>query len=212
MRGVPPGEFADRMSVTMTLLLTSVAFKLVTSEWVPKISYQTLLDYYNLICIMVLMLIVSENLIIALMVTYDTAPYDDLDTHDQYFFEVLVVVWFVFNMIIYMGYRYHLFYPHWENVVRANMLSDEKQCLRVPKLTGNVREETVDSTHYAKGNKHHLEFPKDDHMIWDTKTKTFIKDPKSAVYVEDRISEIKGSVSGGGSGGGSGSGVQMKEM
>ncbi len=53
VRGVPPDEFADRMSITMTLLLTSVAFKLVTSEWVPKIAYQTLLDYYNLLCIMV---------------------------------------------------------------------------------------------------------------------------------------------------------------
>ena len=178
VRGVPPGEFADRMSVTMTLLLTSVAFKLVTSEWVPKISYQTLLDYYNLLCILVLMTIVLENLIVALMVTYDTRPYDTVDYEDQIFFELLLAFWVILNVVIYVGYKTKFFFPHWENVVRQNLLDEGQQCLRVPKLTGNVAEETVDSTHYGLGNRHHLMTPGEDVLIWDTKTKTFKKKNK----------------------------------
>ena len=34
----------DRLSITLTLLLTSVAFKLVTSEMLPKVPYLTRLD------------------------------------------------------------------------------------------------------------------------------------------------------------------------
>ena len=40
---VDPTEPADRLSVTLTLLLTSVAFKFVVSQNLPVISYVTLL-------------------------------------------------------------------------------------------------------------------------------------------------------------------------
>ena len=163
------------MSVTMTLLLTSVAFKLVTSEWVPQISYQTLLDYYNVICIIVLMAIVLENFIISQLVTYDTIPYDAADKHDELFFEILLIFWGIFNLIIYIGFQWKLFFPHWEQVVRRDRDEEARQCLRVPKLTGNVREETVDSTSYGTGNKHHLLQPGDSDLVWNKKTKTFVK-------------------------------------
>ena len=45
---VPPEEFADRMAMSLTLLLTAVAFKQVVSTHLPAISYQTLLDQYVL--------------------------------------------------------------------------------------------------------------------------------------------------------------------
>ena len=159
----------------MTLLLTSVAFKLVTSEWVPQISYQTLLDYYNVICIIVLMAIVLENFIISLLVTYDTIPYDLADKRDELFFEALLTFWGTFNLVIYIGFRFKLFFPHWEQVVRRDMNDEAQQCLRVPKLTGNVRDETIDSTVYGLGNKHHLLNPDQNGLVWDTKTKTFKK-------------------------------------
>ena len=40
---VSPAETADRLSVTLTLLLTSVAFKFVVSQSLPQISYLTYL-------------------------------------------------------------------------------------------------------------------------------------------------------------------------
>ena len=81
--GVAPEEFSDRMSITMTLLLTSVAFKLVTTEWVPRIAYQTLLDKYNLLTIVVLMAIVLENLIVALLIDEEWFSYEKLESNDE---------------------------------------------------------------------------------------------------------------------------------
>ncbi len=40
---VPPDEPGDRLGVTVTLLLTSVAFKYAVSQTLPLISYLTLL-------------------------------------------------------------------------------------------------------------------------------------------------------------------------
>ena len=45
---VPVEEFADRCSITMTLLLAMVAFKYIISEKLPSISYATLIDVYVL--------------------------------------------------------------------------------------------------------------------------------------------------------------------
>ncbi|XP_071488348.1 cys-loop ligand-gated ion channel-like [Diadema antillarum] len=51
----------DRLSVTLTLLLTAVAFKFVVSQSLPNTSYQTLLDYYVLWCMVFLCLVVVQN-------------------------------------------------------------------------------------------------------------------------------------------------------
>lgn len=45
---IPAEELADRLSVTLTLVLTSVAFKYMVAQELPKISYLTLLDKYIL--------------------------------------------------------------------------------------------------------------------------------------------------------------------
>ena len=39
-------DVAERMSVSLTLLLTTIAFKLVTSSMMPAVAYLTLLDRY----------------------------------------------------------------------------------------------------------------------------------------------------------------------
>ena len=40
----PPSELGDRLSITLTLMLTAVAQKFAGSAGLPKISYLTLLD------------------------------------------------------------------------------------------------------------------------------------------------------------------------
>ena len=45
-----PNEIGERLSLILTLLLTSVAFKFVISDAVPKVSYMTVLDTYVLVC------------------------------------------------------------------------------------------------------------------------------------------------------------------
>ena len=46
-----PNQPGERLQITLTLLLTSVAFKYVISSSLPKVSYLTLLDKYVLWCL-----------------------------------------------------------------------------------------------------------------------------------------------------------------
>ena len=37
--GIPPEDLADRLSVTLTLILTAVAFKFVVADWTPRVRW-----------------------------------------------------------------------------------------------------------------------------------------------------------------------------
>ncbi|XP_032236006.2 cys-loop ligand-gated ion channel isoform X2 [Nematostella vectensis] len=56
---------ADRLSVTLTLLLTAVAFKFVVSQSLPTISYLTILDKYVLAVLVFLCGVAVENAVAA---------------------------------------------------------------------------------------------------------------------------------------------------
>jgi len=59
-RQIDIDEFADRASISLTLLLTAVAYKLVTAGMVPCISYLTLIDKYVSSCIFLMFLLVCR--------------------------------------------------------------------------------------------------------------------------------------------------------
>ena len=63
--GVAADALHDRCSVTLTLLLTTVAFKLVLAEGMPKVSYLTYLDQYVFVSFFLLFMITMENVMIA---------------------------------------------------------------------------------------------------------------------------------------------------
>ncbi|XP_038057953.1 gamma-aminobutyric acid receptor subunit beta-like [Patiria miniata] len=75
---VSPEEPADRLSVTVTLLLTAVAFKYVVSQSLPTISYLTLLDKYVLCGLILQCLIVSQNAMASLFDTESLPLFDIL--------------------------------------------------------------------------------------------------------------------------------------
>ena len=54
-------DLPGRSSLVVTLLLTMVAFKLVISDILPKVSYWTCLDYYINACFAMLLIIAVEN-------------------------------------------------------------------------------------------------------------------------------------------------------
>jgi len=62
---MPVTDLADRMSVLLTVLLTAIAFKLVISDSLPKISYWTELDVYMNFNFFLLFVISVENTLIA---------------------------------------------------------------------------------------------------------------------------------------------------
>jgi hypothetical protein len=51
----------DRLSVTLTLMLTAVAYKFIVASALPQVSYLTSLDTYVLVCFLFLFLITVEN-------------------------------------------------------------------------------------------------------------------------------------------------------
>jgi hypothetical protein len=59
---VPAEEVADRCSITLTILLTTVAYKYVVVEKLPEISYLTFLDKY-------IMTVLSGQILLTLMFT-----------------------------------------------------------------------------------------------------------------------------------------------
>lgn len=53
----------DRLGITLTMLLTAVAYKFVVASALPILSYNTLLDKYVLACFIFILLVSAENAI-----------------------------------------------------------------------------------------------------------------------------------------------------
>ena len=62
---VPIHLVSERCSVTLTLLLTTVAFKLVLVEGMPKVSYLTFLDQYVVTSFFLIFIITLQNVVTA---------------------------------------------------------------------------------------------------------------------------------------------------
>ncbi|KAJ8037905.1 Glycine receptor subunit alpha-3 [Holothuria leucospilota] len=69
---------SDRLSVTVTMLLTAVAFKSAVSSMLPKIPYLTLLDKYVLCNFILQCLMVAQNAVAALCAKENKCPHFDL--------------------------------------------------------------------------------------------------------------------------------------
>jgi len=54
---------ADRLAVTLTLMLTAVAYKFIVASSLPQVSYLTLIDTYVLACFLFMLLISLENVV-----------------------------------------------------------------------------------------------------------------------------------------------------
>ena len=63
---IDPDDFGGRTGITLTLLLTLIAFKFVMTTYVPPTSYLTLLDYYMLSAIIIIALVILENFLIVI--------------------------------------------------------------------------------------------------------------------------------------------------
>ena len=70
---VPAEHFADRCSITVTLLLAQVAFKYVVSDKLPNIDYLTYIDQYVFLCFLVAFFIIILQTLIELNLLHE--PY-----------------------------------------------------------------------------------------------------------------------------------------
>lgn len=82
-------DIADMSSITLTLILTAVAYKFIIADNMPKCSYSTALDKYVLGCFGMMTLVVFENTF-----AQELRPY---------MFYVLAVLWTAFNVAALVG-------------------------------------------------------------------------------------------------------------
>ena len=61
---LPPKDLVDRFSIILALLLASAAYQSSISDHLPKMSYLTWLDKYNIMCIFVMASIAIESTIV----------------------------------------------------------------------------------------------------------------------------------------------------
>jgi gmma-aminobutyric acid receptor subunit gamma len=92
---------ADRLSISLTLLLTGVAYKFVVASSLPQLSYQTLLDYYIWCCFGFLILVTLENTIYPLVLYHYRRYYPDIvmDSVENYIAIILGMSFVLMNVL-----------------------------------------------------------------------------------------------------------------
>merc|ERR1712134_237751 len=76
--GIPMSDLADRLSVTLTLMLTNVAYKITVADSLPQLGYLTYLDYFTVFNFVFLVILAFENLIVGRNADKDWAEdFDD---------------------------------------------------------------------------------------------------------------------------------------
>lgn len=122
--GIPFDELANRMGITMTLLLTIVAFKFVIATYVPPTPYLTLLDKYILAAFILIGLVVFENFLISF------ADADSLSAQrvDTSFAFILSILWICFHIFVIIGTHRSWFYLSWE-AVRESDEATSQECM-----------------------------------------------------------------------------------
>merc|ERR1712048_1178175 len=73
---IEPSDVADRLSVSLALVLTAVAYKLTIAANIPQVNYLTLLDKFVALCFLFITFAAIENAIMPFM-----CP--DLDPDDR---------------------------------------------------------------------------------------------------------------------------------
>lgn len=86
-------DIGKRLSVSLTLLLTVVAFKNFVSSILPKVSYLTLLDKYVLFNVAFIFLVAIENAVVG------KVGEDEQDKYDSAFLLVSIVVYVLYQTV-----------------------------------------------------------------------------------------------------------------
>lgn len=93
-----PEEFADKMAIIITLLLTNVAFLYVTADVLPRVPYMTVLDRFTALSFLLQFILAIETFV-AFVLTDSFALPDAADTADYYSRFVLPAL-YAFGMLL----------------------------------------------------------------------------------------------------------------
>jgi hypothetical protein len=120
--GIEATNYSDRFQCMIALFLTLVAIKFV-ANFLPVISYSTLLDQYTLTAYIFLALWMLENFFVSpLIFGYDNK--DITDDIDMYSAGVYLFTWVSFHIVIVLGAKYGLFQKDWNDVLEDDQEQD----------------------------------------------------------------------------------------
>ena len=99
---IADSSIADRFGYVSTLLLTAVAYMLITVSYIPPLNYLTLLDKYVYFTFLFITLISIE-------IGFETFMDDEIETLDVYFVIDDLIFWLIVHFVFgYVGYvAYH---------------------------------------------------------------------------------------------------------
>ena len=83
----------DKLELAVTTLLTSVAFKFVTANYLPQIPYLTLIDKFVLMCNGVILLAFALHGLMGCLVNWIEIPSNLVDITNKVSVGLVVVVW-----------------------------------------------------------------------------------------------------------------------
>jgi hypothetical protein len=119
-RAVDYTDFANRSQITLTLLLTLIAFKFVINSYVTQTNYLTYLDYYILSGLFILAAVILENYVISFE---DNNVYTK--RNEMIFYGSIFASWIFFHLFIFLGTYLHWFYPSWEFVIERDAIDGQ---------------------------------------------------------------------------------------
>mmetsp|Transcript_5019 Transcript_5019/g.7667 ORF Transcript_5019/g.7667 Transcript_5019/m.7667 type:complete len:428 (-) Transcript_5019:268-1551(-) len=120
--GIESENYADRFSCMITLFLTIVAIKFV-ANFVPVISYSTLLDYYTLTAYIFLSCWMIENYVVSPFVL--GAGKEEVARQIDIWGGIIYVgLWSMLHVFIMVATKYDLFRKKWEDVVLDDNKAD----------------------------------------------------------------------------------------
>jgi hypothetical protein len=76
--GLPVEDISDRLGVSLTLVLTAVAYKLTVASAVPQVSYMTRLDKFISMCFLFISIAAVENAVVPAIPGADHSRLDNL--------------------------------------------------------------------------------------------------------------------------------------
>jgi hypothetical protein len=134
-------DFGTRSSITFTILLTVISTKFIMSSYTPKINYLTWLDYYNLLGMVFVIIIILENYVVSTVSSFSFVflyplgwGYYTLESAviDVYVPLIMLWMWILFHVFIFLGWLYGWFYESWEQVQHKDNRSE------VARISGDV--------------------------------------------------------------------------
>lgn len=120
--GIEATNYSDRFQCMIALFLTLVAIKFV-ANFLPVISYSTLLDQYTLTSYIFLAVWMLENFFVSPLV-FGYENKETTDVIDMYAASIYLLVWVVFHVVIVFGAKYDLFRKDWNDVLEDDQEQD----------------------------------------------------------------------------------------